>query len=560
MTDLLIGIAGSGFQTSENSATTSSSTTVTSNNGDVVYRTRNPSSIYRNSEMRHSRSEDILGGVGVGTPTRTQSPLLLDQGCASEDDLVATTALRDASSSSSLLQHSIYSYGGRRNATSPPPTFNATDRIDPEDSIRDIVTENDLYKFVLFKRHYDKYVALAEKYEESRGISYYLEERYHEVKAEKDRLIETQQELERRLESCEALLRDKEEELFLHLERSLRLDDEIDRLKNEYDACNAERERLEREQTSALRQLQLQATQSELTRRNLEHARQDIVRQTTVIRAERDALEHENTVLKEKLRLEQIELGTERRRREEGIAVLSHEAVSLRYAARHLHAAALHAVTCKRRRRCSVCLYAKRAFNETDEYRDDGKLFKCLKTPLQDLRTWLHPIPFQPTSSSSSSTRTRSPTVRGVSYIDESSSSSEDDDDDDDDDADDDHVNNDEDDDDEFGETIIAEISLSSTNSGPPPPASRAFSSDSGFSSEIGDRRSRSYEVGGSSRKISASSASSVIDPPGSTAANSDDVGQRFTPTSFIRSKWTSSFRRFLGRKSKTKINLDQVS
>lgn len=106
-------------------------------------------------------------------------------------------------------------------------------------------------------------------------------------------MIETQQELERRLESCEALLRDKEEELFLHLERSLRLDDEIDRLKNEYDACNAERERLEREQTSALRQLQLQATQSELTRRNLEYARQDIVRQTTVIRAERDALEHE---------------------------------------------------------------------------------------------------------------------------------------------------------------------------------------------------------------------------------------------------------------------------
>lgn len=38
------------------------------------------------------------------------------------------------------------------------------------------------YRFVLFKRHYDKYVALAEKYEESRGIAYYLEERYHEVK------------------------------------------------------------------------------------------------------------------------------------------------------------------------------------------------------------------------------------------------------------------------------------------------------------------------------------------------------------------------------------------
>lgn len=37
-------------------------------------------------------------------------------------------------------------------------------------------------RFVLFKRHYDKYIALSEKYEESRGIAYYLEERYHEVK------------------------------------------------------------------------------------------------------------------------------------------------------------------------------------------------------------------------------------------------------------------------------------------------------------------------------------------------------------------------------------------
>lgn len=40
-------------------------------------------------------------------------------------------------------------------------------------------------RFVLFKRHYDKYVALAEKYEESRGVVYYLEERYHEVKVRK---------------------------------------------------------------------------------------------------------------------------------------------------------------------------------------------------------------------------------------------------------------------------------------------------------------------------------------------------------------------------------------
>ncbi|XP_015127235.1 uncharacterized protein LOC107048540 isoform X1 [Diachasma alloeum] len=537
MTDLLIGMAGSGFHGSNGTA---------SSNGDVVFRTRNPG-IYRNSEMRHSRSEDILGGSGPGAPTRTPSPLLHEQTCASEDDLVASSALRDASSTSSLLQggHSFCPYNGRATA-SPPPNF-ATDRIDPEDSIRDIVSENDLYRYVLFKRHYDKYIALSEKYEESRGITYYLEERYHEVKAERDRLEETRKALEKRLEGRETELRDKEEELFLHLERSLRLDDEIERLKAERDACIVAREQLEREQTSALRQLQLQATQSEITRRNLERARQDVVRQATVIRAERDALERENVVLKEKLRVERVELGAERRRREEGIAVLTHEAATLRHAARHLRAAALHATSCRRRRRCSVCLYAKRTFAEADDYHDDGKLFKCLQAPLQDLRTWLRPGPL-PSASSSSGLRTSSPMDRGISYIDDSSSSSEDE---------------------EFADTPMAEVSLSSTNSGVPP-ASRAFSSDSGyvpdpmtsigatpitptsspiepdfsscsFSSEIGDRRSRSYEPGGSSRKISESSSS--------------EADAQRTAATFTRSKWTSSFRRLLGKKSKAKHN-----
>lgn len=39
-----------------------------------------------------------------------------------------------------------------------------------------------VHRFVLFKRHYDKYIALSAKYEEAKGIAYYLEERYHEVK------------------------------------------------------------------------------------------------------------------------------------------------------------------------------------------------------------------------------------------------------------------------------------------------------------------------------------------------------------------------------------------
>lgn len=41
---------------------------------------------------------------------------------------------------------------------------------------------------MLFKRHYDKYVALAAKYEEAKGIAYYLEERYHEVKVRGTRI------------------------------------------------------------------------------------------------------------------------------------------------------------------------------------------------------------------------------------------------------------------------------------------------------------------------------------------------------------------------------------
>lgn len=37
-------------------------------------------------------------------------------------------------------------------------------------------------RFVLFKKHYDKYLHLSQKYEEARNIAYYLEEKYHEVK------------------------------------------------------------------------------------------------------------------------------------------------------------------------------------------------------------------------------------------------------------------------------------------------------------------------------------------------------------------------------------------
>ena len=139
-----------------------------------------------------------------------------------------------------------------------------------------------------------------------------------------------------------------------------------------------------------------------------------------------------------------------------------------------------------------------------------------------------------------------------MAYIDDSSSSSEDDE--------------------EYPNIPNVEESLSSTNSSAPPTV-RAFSSDSGyefrpqvsqlapvelaqnptaplhssplkqrsipcrFSSEQGDRRSRSYECGGSSRKISESS--STEEPP--------------RKAGITRSRWTSSFRKLLGRKSKNK-------
>ncbi|CAB0035243.1 unnamed protein product [Trichogramma brassicae] len=359
------------------------------------------------------------------------------------------------------------------------------------------------------------------------------DQKAHYALAERDRLEETREQLERRLEGCEAELKDKEEELFSQLERSLRLEDEAERARAEHEACQARRERLEREQAATLRQLQLQAAENEITRRSLERARQEVIKQATAIRLEKDALEQENEALKNKLRAEQDELGAERRRNEEGVAALAHEANSLRHAARHLRAAALHATNCRRRRRCSVCAYARRTFQDVDDFREDGKLFKCLQAPLQDLRTWLRPsspsstigIVGAASPASSDALRTSSPLDRGMSFIDDEATSISDD-----------EVYS--------NEVVNNEASLSSTVSSAPP-AVRAFSSDSGFSSETGDRRSRSYECGGSSRKISESSVSEA----GDVAATANGALAR--PGNFTRSRWTSSFRKLLGRKSK---------
>lgn len=113
------------------------------------------------------------------------------------------------------------------------------------------------------------------------------------LKAERDRLEEIRRNLERRLEGCETELRGKEDELFLQLERSLRLEEEIERAKAEKDSYMEAQNRLEQQRESAFRRLQMQLEENEITRRDLDRARQDVIRQATIIRAERDTLERE---------------------------------------------------------------------------------------------------------------------------------------------------------------------------------------------------------------------------------------------------------------------------
>lgn len=104
---------------------------------------------------------------------------------------------------------------------------------------------------------------------------------------------EARRRLERRLEGCETELRGKEDELFLQLERSLRLEEEIERAKVERDSYMEAQHRLEQQRESAFRRLRMQLEQNEVTRRDLERARQDVIRQATIIRMERDTLERE---------------------------------------------------------------------------------------------------------------------------------------------------------------------------------------------------------------------------------------------------------------------------
>nr|CAD7202475.1 unnamed protein product [Timema douglasi] len=149
-----------------------------------------------NTEMKHSKSDDLVLQSSVGalvTPechhARCDSPIPKTGSVVYEDDLVSTQYVlpkakyfsdseADSDTRPSILDKSFSSDSHRTSARH----VGLYDQVDPEDSIRDMITENDFYRFVLFKRHYDKYLHLSHKYEEARNIAYYLEEKYHEIK------------------------------------------------------------------------------------------------------------------------------------------------------------------------------------------------------------------------------------------------------------------------------------------------------------------------------------------------------------------------------------------
>lgn len=276
------------------------------------------------------------------------------------------------------------------------------DRVDPEDSIRDIVSENDFYRFVLFKKHYDKYLHLSQKYEEARNIAYYLEEKYHEVKTERDDLIQQRDELARRLESNECLIREKEDEVFVHLERVIYLEEQCDKLRAEKEKLLEQKALIERERDKTLRLLQEEARQSEYNRRKLERARQEVVHHLTKIKNEKESLERENDQLKEALEAERKGLvrytsQQVQRRRTTASEFADRRVAALRPAEYHsstlasqFQKAVEHLANCKQKK-CSVCAYAKASYKRISPSQHNRKLFGCLQTPFLEMRNMIKP-------------------------------------------------------------------------------------------------------------------------------------------------------------------------
>ncbi|GFG34612.1 hypothetical protein Cfor_01941 [Coptotermes formosanus] len=163
-----------------------------------------------------------------------------------------------------------------------------------------------------------------------------------------------------------------------------------------------------------------QAAESEATRRGLERARQEVVRQVTAIAAEKDSLEKEasdishliNEKLKETLSEERkgvghylVDLTRQKKRISQNLIGLEKEVTELKFIARQsatlnnqFKKGMKHLAMCKRKK-CSVCAYTKATFGDYAERGSDKKqLLSCFQAPLQDLRNWIRPVPL--TSSS----------------------------------------------------------------------------------------------------------------------------------------------------------------
>jgi hypothetical protein len=86
-------------------------------------------------EMLHSKSDDLLGMI-----SRSSSPSIDLPVTTSEDDLIAVSGLRD----SRIYDETISDMSFARRSHRVPPLRGVS--VDPEDSIRDIVSEDDLYR------------------------------------------------------------------------------------------------------------------------------------------------------------------------------------------------------------------------------------------------------------------------------------------------------------------------------------------------------------------------------------------------------------------------------
>ncbi|XP_050433210.1 uncharacterized protein LOC126841039 [Adelges cooleyi] len=340
------------------------------------------SSFRMNSELKHSRSDDLILQGAPYTPADMQHGIsdaalqIQKDACVVYDDDVSDHRMSVANYESPIVTQDLnpvplLKLTGDFTPESSNKRCSVVERVDPEDSIGDIISQNDFYRFVLFKRHYEKYLDISRKYEEARSLAYYLEEKYHEIKAERDSSIDTHHELEKQLVTRDLELHEKEEELFLQLEKVIRLEEDCEKLRTEKDKMVKWMDRLEREKNEAYKQLRLQAESSEVTRRNLERARMDAYRQFSEIAAEKDTLEKENSRLKEVLE----DLGrkadlyhTNSRQASQKAKRVELEVNELKLMAKQsatlnsqLQKGMKHLATC-RRKKCSVCSYTRSTF------------------------------------------------------------------------------------------------------------------------------------------------------------------------------------------------------